>query len=146
MVNDQVKRNNNRNGRTGRARNQNNLLVPVDVAQVGFAHTFSESGGTFQITPPKTWGENKRPTRVSSLNMTYASSVPVTLSCSFFADDAVQFETIPVISSVTTKSMKLKLPRNVDFSYNNWINIVANGPVTFSGTGVFVTKSTSNYS
>jgi hypothetical protein len=132
-------RNNNR--RKGRRNAKANYAVPINVQNIGFDHSFTESGGAYQIDPPAAWSsENKVPVRLSSIRFNYASAAPCTLRVALTSDGGAQFITIPLLSSVTCKEITLKQPRYVDFSYQNFVTITASGPAHIAGSVVFVSK------
>lgn len=135
-----VQRKSRRNGNGRKANNQNGLLVPVDIAPITFSHAFPEEGGIFQLSPPKSWQDEKRPVRVSSLLLDHSSTVPCSLRVTFNCHGAPILQTLNFTSSMTSKRIKLRVPKATDYSNENFISVSATGPAFITGLGTFTAK------
>lgn len=141
-LNKQVQKKSRRNGNRQRANNQNHLLVPVDVAPITFNHSFPEAGGVFQLNPPNSWNDDKRPVRISSFVLDHSSSVPCSLSVSFSSNVGNILRTINITSSMTSKRIKLRCPKNIDYCNSGVvISVLSTGPAFITGLGTFTAKA-----
>lgn len=124
----------------GRASSSNSMLVPVAVLPYQVNYTFTESGGDYTLTAPMP-ADTESNSRIASVLLQYASPTPCVLTVRLDSGGLKQVETMPLQVSVTTRTLRLRMPRSVDYNGGRMV-ITSTGPTIVTGRIMFTYKGT----
>lgn len=129
-------RNNTRKQARGRRNNGSGLISPVGVLPVIVTHTFEESGGTWTLTPPPVGSSDASALKMASVYLQYTSPSPASMVVILQSHDQNIIETIPLQASVTTRTVRLRMPRSIDRGDLN-LQVRSTGPILLTGRVMF---------
>lgn len=118
-----------------RRNNASRLIAPVGILPHTVNHVFPEDGGVHNVSAPSGVLTDSAP-KMASVLLQYASSTPCVMTVSLASNKIKQVTTMPLQVSITTRTLRLRMPRHVDRT-DMTLSIESTGPAIVTGRVMF---------